>query len=160
MGRKLITTLAVGALLATGAAQADPPPWAGNGNKQNGKPHKVEKRIEYHNDRDWRDYRFSRDERDRLGRFYQRYPSHSDLPPGLRKKLARTGELPPGWRKKLQSGHRLSDDLRRFGYRLPNSYYGDGYRGGYGYSDYVIDNEVVRVLDATQTIIDIFQLTR
>ena len=27
---------------------------------------------------------------------------HHRLPPGLRKKLARTGTLPPGWQKKLQ----------------------------------------------------------
>jgi hypothetical protein len=27
-----------------------------------------------------------------------------------------------------------------------------------GYSDVVIDNEVVRILDATQTIMDVFQL--
>lgn len=29
-------------------------------------------------------------------------PQYRSLPPGLRKKLARTGTLPPGWQKKLQ----------------------------------------------------------
>ncbi len=29
-------------------------------------------------------------------------PQYRDLPPGLRKKLARTGKLPPGWQKKLE----------------------------------------------------------
>ncbi len=27
---------------------------------------------------------------------------YRDLPPGLRKKYARTGQLPPGWRKKIE----------------------------------------------------------
>src|SRR5579871_3017772 len=30
------------------------------------------------------------------------YDGPSDLPPGLRKKYARTGTLPPGWEKKLR----------------------------------------------------------
>ena len=30
-------------------------------------------------------------------------PQYRNLPPGLHKKLARTGTLPPGWRKKMQS---------------------------------------------------------
>ena len=29
-------------------------------------------------------------------------PQYRDLPPGLRKKYARTGRLPPGWQKKMQ----------------------------------------------------------
>ena len=30
------------------------------------------------------------------------YAGPRDLPPGLRKKYARTGQLPPGWEKKMQ----------------------------------------------------------
>jgi hypothetical protein len=29
-------------------------------------------------------------------------PRYRNLPPGLQKKLARTGQLPPGWQKKLE----------------------------------------------------------
>ena len=29
-------------------------------------------------------------------------PTYRNLPPGLEKKLARTGQLPPGWQKKMQ----------------------------------------------------------
>jgi hypothetical protein len=29
-------------------------------------------------------------------------PRYRTLPPGLQKKLARTGQLPPGWRKKME----------------------------------------------------------
>lgn len=33
------------------------------------------------------------------------------LPPGLQKKLARTGELPPGWEKKLTVGESLDPEV-------------------------------------------------
>ena len=29
-------------------------------------------------------------------------PRYRNLPPGLQKKLARTGQLPPGWQKKME----------------------------------------------------------
>ena len=29
-------------------------------------------------------------------------PRYRKLPPGLQKKLARTGQLPPGWQKKME----------------------------------------------------------
>lgn len=35
------------------------------------------------------------------------------LPPGLEKKLERTGELPPGWEKKLQVGKPMDIDVYR-----------------------------------------------
>ncbi|MEP4522793.1 MAG: hypothetical protein ABJ005_02235, partial [Alloalcanivorax venustensis] len=76
------------------------------------------------------------------------------LPPGLQKKVARGQSLPPGWQKKLNEGRRLPDDLYYQGYPLPDSVL----RTPGGYSDVVIDNEVVRILDATQTIMDVFQL--
>jgi hypothetical protein len=48
-------------------------------------------------------------------------PRYRDLPPGLRKKVARGGQLPPGWRKKFepfpvgieQRLHPLPSDYRR-----------------------------------------------
>ncbi|MBM7332629.1 hypothetical protein IM760_03340 [Alcanivorax marinus] len=98
---------------------------------------------------------FSDRERDALRRYGDRYRG-DDLPPGLRKKVARGGDLPPGWRDKLREGRRLPDDLYYQGYRLPESVY----RTPDGYSDVVIDNEVVRILDATQVIMDIFRLNR
>jgi hypothetical protein len=30
-------------------------------------------------------------------------PRYTNLPPGLQKKLARTGQLPPGWQKKMEA---------------------------------------------------------
>lgn len=36
---------------------------------------------------------------------------HRDLPPGLEKKLERTGELPPGWHREFRRGDHLPDDI-------------------------------------------------
>ncbi|NOT27392.1 MAG: hypothetical protein HOP16_14975 [Acidobacteria bacterium] len=43
-------------------------------------------------------------------------PRYKNLPPGLQKKLARTGQLPPGWEKKMEA---FPADLERRLSRLP-----------------------------------------
>jgi len=137
--------LIAGALALTPlTTTAAPPPWAGGSNAD---PDRT--RTEHH-----RQYReFTESERRALREFGSRYRA-GDLPPGLRKKVARGQSLPPGWQKKLAEGRRLPDDLYYQGYPLPDSVF----RTPGGYSDVVIDNEVVRILDATQTIMDVFRL--
>ena len=56
-------------------------------------------------------------------------PRYRQLPPGLQKKYARTGQLPPGWEKKMEP---LPVAIEREMPRLP-----DGYRRG------VIDGHAV-----------------
>lgn len=123
---------------------AAPPPWAGGA--KSGANH--ERSEENHRYRE-----FTERERRALREFGIRRDT-GQLPPGLRKKLARGQSLPPGWQKKLTEGRRLPDDLYYQGYPLPDSVF----RTPGGYSDVVIDNEVVRILDATQTIMDVFRL--
>lgn len=138
--------IAVAGLLALTpvTVTAAPPPWAGGA--KNGANHE---RNEEH-----RRYRgFTEQERRALREFGTRRDA-GQLPPGLRKKAARGQSLPPGWQKKLAEGRRLPDDLYYQGYPLPDSVF----RTPSGYSDVVIDNEVVRILDATQTIMDVFRL--
>ena len=133
--------LMIGALALTPLSTiAAPPPWAGGAkasqNAAGGEQH--------------RQYRqFNDEERRALREFGNRYRA-GDLPPGLQKKVARGQSLPPGWQKKLNEGRRLPDDLYYQGYPLPDSVL----RTPGGYSDVVIDNEVVRILDATQTIME------
>ncbi len=67
-------------------------------------------------------------------------PRYANLPPGLQKKLARTGKLPPGWQKKMQS---FPVTLTR---RLPSL--PDGYARG------VIDGRAVIYVPGTSLIID------
>ena len=66
-------------------------------------------------------------------------PRYRNLPPGLQKKYARTGQLPPGWQKKMEP---FPVAIERDLPRLP-----DGYRRG------VIDGHAV--ITRGGTIIDV-----
>ena len=68
-------------------------------------------------------------------------PRYRNLPPGLQKKLARTGQLPPGWRKKMEP---FPLAVERQLVVLP-----DGYRRG------VIDGHAVIYNPRTQVIVDL-----
>jgi hypothetical protein len=68
-------------------------------------------------------------------------PRYRKLPPGLQKKLARTGTLPPGWQKKMEP---FPLALERDLVVLPQ-----GYRRG------VIDGHAVIYQPRTQAIIDV-----
>jgi len=71
-----------------------------------------------------------------------------DLPPGLQKKVANGGSLPPGWQKKVEAGQVFDSELRGYAYRSP-------YNSPKGTSTYILENKVVRVLDATNVILDV-----
>ncbi|MDX1804243.1 MAG: hypothetical protein R3292_09180 [Alcanivorax sp.] len=161
MKKWIIGTLTAAALIATVPAQAKPP-WAGNNDKHADSRHEQREHSErdqgdYRDHERLRQYRYSREERHALDHYGNHRPDLSSLPPGLQKKVARGGALPPGWQKKVQVGQRLPDDIYHAGYRLPAN---DDIRHIQGVTDMVIDNEVVRVLDATQTIVDVFGLNR
>lgn len=68
-------------------------------------------------------------------------PRYRNLPPGLQKKLTRTGQLPPGWRKKMEP---FPVAVERELVVLP-----PGYQRG------VIDGHAVIYNPRTQVIIDI-----
>jgi hypothetical protein len=68
-------------------------------------------------------------------------PRYRNLPPGLQKKLARTGQLPPGWRKKMEP---FPLTVERQLAVLP-----------YGYSRGVIDGHAVIYNPRTQVIVDL-----
>ena len=67
-------------------------------------------------------------------------PRYRSLPPGLKKKLARTGQLPPGWQKKFEP---FPTDIERRLVILPA-----GYRRG------VVDGHAVIFDDRTHVLID------
>ncbi len=73
---------------------------------------------------------------------------YSDLPPGLQKKVASGGSLPPGWQKKVVNGQVFSPELRRYSKRSP-------YPSPKGTSDYILEDKVIRVMDATYVILDV-----
>ena len=68
-------------------------------------------------------------------------PRYRNLPPGLQKKLRRTGQLPPGWRKKMEPFPLV---VERELVGLPS-----GYQRG------VIDGHAVIYNPRTQVIVDV-----
>jgi len=68
-------------------------------------------------------------------------PRYRNLPPGLQKKLARTGQLPPGWQKRFEP---FPVAIERQIATLPG-----GYRRG------VVDGHAVIFDDRTHVILDV-----
>ena len=68
-------------------------------------------------------------------------PRYRNLPPGLQKKLARTGQLPPGWQRKMEP---FPVAVERELVVLPT-----GYRRG------VIDGHAVIYVSRTHVIVDL-----
>ncbi len=80
------------------------------------------------------------------------------LPPGLQKKVERGGELPPGWQKKLARGEVLDADLYVASRPLPQDLLERLGGGPAGTEIRRIEDEVVRVLEATGVIVDVLGL--
>ncbi len=80
------------------------------------------------------------------------------LPPGLRKKLERGGELPPGWQAKVARGEVIDQQLYSHAHNLPDDILERLRRGPDGTSVRRIDDRIVRVADATRTVLDVFYL--
>ena len=80
------------------------------------------------------------------------------LPPGLRKKLARGGELPPGWQKKIARGEVLNADVYGNAYNLPNDLLRRLPHQPGGTELIEVEGKIIRVLEATRTILDVFSL--
>lgn len=167
MKSPLILGVAATLVLAPLSALADPPPWAGHGNdrgeqaRDHGRGHDERGDDHYRQagDRhreDSRSPRISRGERDHFRRYVDEHPDDPALPPGLRGKA----HLPPGWQKKVRVGDRLPDDLYYRSQPVPSRFYGDYQRPGDRYTDMLLGDKIVRVLNATQTIVDVFGLNR
>ena len=87
-----------------------------------------------------------------------KHKKKKSLPPGLQKKLARGGELPPGWQKKVQRGEVMESDLYNASRPLPYQLRRKLPETEYGAQVREIDGRVVKVLEATGVIIDVFDL--
>lgn len=96
--------------------------------------------------------------RNYYGDDYQGGGKPKSLAPGLRKKLACGGELPPGWRKKVARGEALDRELYLMSRDLPEDLLGRLPRSLDGTSLRQIDDRIFRVMDATNTVLDVFYL--
>ncbi|PLX48348.1 MAG: hypothetical protein C0613_11325 [Desulfobulbaceae bacterium] len=82
------------------------------------------------------------------------------LPPGLQKKEARGKELPPGWRMKIARGAVLPRDLRPHIRDLPHDLERDLPRPPRGTRFYQLEDKIIRVVEATFEIVDVFNIGR
>ena len=82
---------------------------------------------------------FGRQETQIIREYYA--PRYRNLPPGLQKKLARTGQLPPGWQKRFEP---FPVAIERQLVALPA-----GYRRG------VVDGHAVIFDDRTHVMVDV-----
>ncbi len=80
---------------------------------------------------------------------------HKKLPPGLRKKLDRGGQLPPGWQKKMTRWEVMDADVYRHSTRLPEHIARQLSGSPAGTSIRRVEDRIVRIMDATHTIVDI-----
>lgn len=97
-----------------------------------------------------------RHDRDRHEAHAKKPKKQKALPPGLRKKLERGGELPPGWQRKVARGEVLDYDLYGASRPLPRDWLDRLPRGPEGTSIRRLDDRVVRIIDATRVILDVF----
>ena len=80
------------------------------------------------------------------------------LPPGLAKKAARGGELPPGWQKKCVKGEILPVEVTKQCHPLPPEVVVKLPPPPAGTILITVDGKVVRLLEATREILDVFEV--
>ena len=77
------------------------------------------------------------------------------LPKGLQKKMARGGTLPPGWQKKLNKGSTIDKETYLHAKPLPKEIILQLPKSPVGTITVAINGEIVRLAQATMTIIDV-----
>jgi len=80
------------------------------------------------------------------------------LPPGLAKKAARGDKLPPGWQKKIARGEVLPPTVYAQAQPLPEVIIRKLPPPPAGTILVTLDGKVVRLLEATRTIVDVLEL--
>jgi len=81
-----------------------------------------------------------------------------ELPPGLQKKVERGGELPPGWQKKIARGEVIDPRVYAHSRPLPPELVKRLPPYPRGTVVVTIEGKVVRLMEATLTILDVFDL--
>lgn len=139
MKRKRLIAATIACLMMSGASVWAFAPDAAQGKQKKSKHHRTARYSEAEQTRVDVHVTFSTREVRLIRTHYA--PRYRKLPPGLQKKLARTGTLPPGWQKKMEP---FPASLERDLERLPRGYH----RG-------VIDGHAVIYQPKTQVIIDV-----
>lgn len=80
------------------------------------------------------------------------------LPPGLRRKVARGGALPPGWQKKVARGEVMDPAVYEHCRPLPSELVRSLPPQPRGTVMVTVEGKAVRLMEATLTILDVFDL--
>ncbi len=112
-------------------------------------------------------YRIPTDEVTAIRDYYRAHPEQppepapakkKKLPPGLRKKVERGGELPPGWQKKVARGEVMDPVVYEHARPLPPVLVKTLPPPPPGTVIVTVEGKAVRLLEATRTILDVFDL--
>lgn len=82
------------------------------------------------------------------------------LPKGLQKKLNRGGVLPPGWRDKLIVGTKIDNQVLNNARVVYTSDYAESAYKTPGTEVYKINDKIIKVLSATNVILDVLDLNK
>ncbi len=111
-------------------------------------------------------YRVRADEMAAIRDYYRAHPEpepapakkQKKLPPGLKKKVARGGALPPGWQKKVARGEVMDPVVYEHARPLPPVLVQTLPPPPPGTVIVTVEGKVVRLLEATRMILDVFDL--
>lgn len=119
---------------------------------------------------EWLNVEITDAERQEIIRYYQNAPQAAPkgrkgrrsrmLPPGLQKKVARGGDLPPGWQKKVARGEVLCPEVYRHATPLPKELTMRLPPAPDGTVLVKVEGKVIRLYEATRTILDVFDVCR
>ncbi len=79
-------------------------------------------------------------------------------PPGLKKKLSRGGNLPPGWQKKIIRGEVIDAEIYKYAVHVPYDLIKRLPPQPKGTVLIKVEGKIVRLLETTGTILDVFDL--
>jgi hypothetical protein len=113
---------------------------------------------------EWLNVEISDSERDIISSYYHHHPythkKHKRLPPGLQKKAARGQALPPGWQKKLARGEVLDYEIYQHARRIPYELSRRLPPAPEGTVLIKVEGKIIRLYEATRTILDVFDVGR
>lgn len=119
--------------------------------------------------KDWLDVKIvTSDDKDTIKKYYRddqqdylkgkKGKKKKVLPPGLQKKVARGGDLPPGWQKKIARGEVIDAELYKHAVHIPDDLIKRLPPQPEGTALIKVKGKIIRVLEATRTILDVFDL--
>ncbi len=116
----------------------------------------------------WINVKIITPEKEEIKRYYKYYQQNNlkvvkgkkkkVLPPGLKNKLARGGNLPPGWQKKIIRGEVIDADIYKYAVHVPYDLIKSLPPQPKGTVLIKVEGKIVRLLEATGTILDVFDL--